>query len=150
MDSDDSEDFGLGLGGGGCQLANQIKPLEAFISALPTCHLMIVGFDYSGSGAEETCFCPCHRPQMSNWRTLASVSIGEGECKGNGRFKKPNQLIAHLKSMKNCRFHEYALKFLEELYDNWYPNHLKHKGLYIDNTDDYNKAEAWEKRLREK
>jgi hypothetical protein len=86
---------------------------------------------------------------MSNWWALASVNIGDGECKANGRFKKPNYLIAHLKSMKNCRFHEYALKYLEKLYDNWYPNHLKHKGLYIENTEEHNKAVKEEKHLHE-
>jgi hypothetical protein len=63
MDSNDSDTIiGLGLGGGDCQLANEIKALEVFILALPTCHLMTVGFDFSGSVAEETCFCPCHAP----------------------------------------------------------------------------------------
>lgn len=151
MESDDSEASGCGIGGGGgggCQLTNEMKLLENFILALPTCHLMTVGFDYSGSGAEEKCFCPCHRRYMSNWRTLVSVGIGEGECKANGRFEKPNHLIAHMKSMKNCRFHQYALQYLEELYSNWH-HHMKHKGLYIENSPQYREAEAREKRRRE-
>ena len=116
---DGMKEIGLGLGrvssGGGCHLANQTSPLESFISALPTCHLMTIGFDYTSTNKEKTCYCPCNR-RMKKWRSLVSVNIGDGECSAKGRFEKPEHLLQHLKSMKNCKFHEYAAKYLEELY----------------------------------
>lgn len=127
------------------EIERETKQLAAFLDALPTCHLATIGFDFSGGLKEEKVFCPCNHQQTSNWRHLVNVSIGEGECKNNGRFETPNALIGHLKSMKNCSFHQYVLQYLEELYSNWHSNNLKHKGLYCVGEDEYNDAVKQEK-----
>lgn len=126
--------------------------LEKFILALPTCHLLTIGFDYSGTSDEEMCFCPCHHQQTKQWRKVASISIegGErinecGECTKKGRFDTPNALMMHLRSMENCEFHKYVRCFLEELYGDWHLSHgLKHKGLYEVGMPEYNTAAALE------
>lgn len=137
------------------------ETLANFILALPTCHLMTIGFDYSGvKGEDEKCFCPCNK-QTSNWRSLVCVEIGiDGVCgkresqrsqTANKCFQTPNAFVAHLKSQKSCRFHKYTLKYLEELYRNWHVSkNLKHKGLYIEGTKDYKKAVDEEKQQRER
>ena len=103
--------------------------LSKWINSLPTCHLLTLGFDFSGSIAGEKCYCPCHDKKMSVWRELTSVSIAIGaQCKGISVFEKPNHLVAHLKQNADL-FHQYTLHYLEELYGDWYPDHLKHKGF---------------------
>lgn len=150
-DSDDDDSYVL------IHRASLIKEKEAtlsnFILALPTCHLLTIGFDYSGDKREEKCFCPCNQEQTRKWRNFVGVVIGDGECKGRNskRFKTPNALVAHLKSMPKCPFHKYTLRYLEELYRDWHVSkNLKHKGLYIENTKDYMKAVEEEKHQRDR
>jgi len=152
-DSDDSDWDMIHNDGhpGAPQVSDETKQLERFLTALPTCHLLTIGFDYSGSIKEEKCFCPCHHQQTKQWRDLTGAHIGNGECKGTPRFETPNRLVAHLRSMKDCDFHQYTLKYLEELYGDWHPScHLKHKGLYFENSQQYREAARLEQQQRDR
>jgi len=151
-DSDDSDGDMIHNDGhpGAPQVSDETKQLERFLTALPTCHLLTIGFDYSGSTEDEKCFCPCHKQQTKQWRDLTGAHIGNGECKGTPRFKTPNSLVDHLRSMKNCcNFHQYTLKYLEKLYGDWHSDDLKHKGLYHENSKQYKAAARLEQQQRD-
>lgn len=133
------------------------KKLKQYILALPTCHLMSIGFDFSGTVNEEMCFCPCHHQQTKQWRELARIDVqgGEreecGECKAKSRFDTPNALVAHLRTLhESCMFHKYTLLYLEELYADWHKKGLKHKGMYCVGTTEYLDAVAQEQKQRDR
>jgi hypothetical protein len=139
------------------------RKLEQYILALPTCHLMSIGFDFSGTVNEEMCFCPCHHQQTKQWRTLAGIDVQGGgreegggceeggECKAKSRFDTPNALVAHLRTMhESCTFHKYTLLYLEELYADWHKKGLKHKGMYCVGTTEYLDAVAQEQKQRDR
>lgn len=146
-DDDILEDFQNEVMGssGGPRDPILFEKLQSFVLALPTCHLLTIGFDFSGSG-EEICFCPCHHQQCKQWRAVALVDV-ENPCTNHGRFDTPNALMDHLGSMKSCKFHQYTKRYLEELYSDWHVSEgLKHKGLYGVGSDDYIKAALLEQK----
>jgi hypothetical protein len=124
---------------------------EPFAEALQDCP-MILGFHavMTHANANACCYCPCAR-KLQPWRACHNIHDKYYQC-GSNPFT-PSGLVAHLNQLQTnasannplAMFHWIALRYVRQLYGNYWGPGVPHKGLCNMNDREYRAAEAKEK-----
>jgi hypothetical protein len=149
IDSDDEDycDWGAGPASDS-ELDGVYKDI---IKALQDCP-MILGFHAVMTHANATacCYCPCSK-KLQPWRAHHGIHDERYQC-GSSPFT-PSGIVAHLNQLQRNvsannplgMFHWIALRYIWQLYGNYWGPGVPHKGLCNMNDREYRAAEAKEK-----